>query len=77
MIPEVKRTMKAILDGVMSWAARMRSPSFSREGESRTTRKLPWEKEWMQSGIGSKRLVVEDAIEGGICVFGRLGRSIC
>jgi hypothetical protein len=33
--------MKDILAGVRCWHAMMRSPSFSRSGESRTTRKDP------------------------------------
>lgn len=40
--PEVYRIMKAIFSVVMSWAAMMRSPSFSREGSSRTMMKLPF-----------------------------------
>ena len=39
--PLVCRTIKAILSVVTSSAAMMRSPSFSREGESRTMTKLP------------------------------------
>jgi len=33
--------MKAIFSEVMSWAAVMRSPSFSREGSSRTIMNSP------------------------------------
>jgi hypothetical protein len=39
--PEVWRIMKAIFSVVMSWAAMMRSPSFSREGSSRTIMNSP------------------------------------
>ena len=39
--PLVCRIMNAIFSGVMSSAARMRSPSFSREVESRTMMKSP------------------------------------
>lgn len=42
MRPEVWRIMKAILEGVR-WAQDMiRSPSFSREGESRTMMNSPF-----------------------------------
>lgn len=39
--PEVWRIMKAIFSAVMSCAAMMRSPSFSREGSSRTMMNSP------------------------------------
>lgn len=54
MRPEEWRIMKDILEGVMSWAGMMRSPSFSREGESSTIMKLPERKEEMQEEIVSK-----------------------
>jgi len=53
IMPEVWRTMKAIWEGVMALAAMMRSPSFSREGESRTTRKEPDLKDSMQDSMVS------------------------
>lgn len=40
--PEVYRIMKAIFSGVISEAAIMRSPSFSRERSSRTTMNSPF-----------------------------------
>lgn len=39
--PEVWRIMKAIFSGLMSWAAMIKSPSFSREMSSRTMMKSP------------------------------------
>lgn len=48
--------MKDIWEGVMWVAEIIRSASFSRWGESRTTRKEPEEKDWMQVGRGSKRV---------------------
>lgn len=55
IIPELWRTMNAIWEGVIADAAIIRSPSFSRSGESRTTRNSPARKEAMQLSIGSKR----------------------
>ena len=40
--PEVWRIMKDIFEGVRQEAAIIRSPSFSRVGESRTTMKSPF-----------------------------------
>lgn len=40
--PDVYRIMKAIFSGVISEAAIMRSPSFSRERSSRTTMNSPF-----------------------------------
>lgn len=51
--PEVWRTMKDILAGVMSSAAMMRSPSFSREVSSITTMNSPRAKAARESGIES------------------------
>ena len=42
MMPVVCETMKAMVDAVMCWAAMIRSPSFSREGESSTMMKRPF-----------------------------------
>lgn len=42
IMPEVWRTMKAIFSGVMSLADIIRSPSFSREVESRTMMNSPF-----------------------------------
>ena len=42
----VYRIMKAIFSVVMASAAMMRSPSFSRSAESRTTMKLPFSRRW-------------------------------
>ena len=55
MRPLVWRTMKAILSSVTSSAAMMRSPSFSREGESRTIMKWP---DSVIEGEDVRRLVV-------------------
>lgn len=54
MRPLEWRIMKAIFSVVTSWAAIMRSPSFSREGESSTIIKLPREKAEIQEAIESK-----------------------
>jgi hypothetical protein len=48
--PEVCRTMKAIFSGVMSLADIIRSPSFSREVESRTTMNSPFS---VEGGVGN------------------------
>ena len=76
IIPEECRTMKAICAGVIFEAAIIRSPSFSREGLSRTTMKDPDEKASMQDSIGSNSaasgcvpFVVGGAVESTI--FGR------
>lgn len=57
IMPEEWRTMNAIWAGVICEAAMMRSPSFSRSGESRTTRNSPARKEVMQDSMGSKSLL--------------------
>jgi len=51
--PEVWWIMKAIFGGVMAEAAIMRSPSFSREGESRTMMKSPFLNAVIASSIES------------------------
>lgn len=60
----------------MCWAAIIRSPSFSREGESRTTRNWPWAKEVMQDSMGSKVIsevaVVVGAVVKGVAVGSRV-----
>lgn len=45
--PELWRTMNAIFEGVMSSAAMIRSPSFSRERSSRTTMNSPFSGIWL------------------------------
>lgn len=56
--------MKAIFSVVMAEAAMMRSPSFSREGESRTTMNSPF-----SGGVSG--------VVGGRGVEGREGRTEC
>ena len=62
--PEVCRIMNAIFSVVMSEAAMMRSPSFSREGESSTTMNSPLRKAVIASGIVEKPGEVE--VGGGM-----------
>lgn len=74
MIPEVWRTMNAICAAVILLAAMMRSPSFSRSGESRTTRKEPARKESMHDSIESNW--GSGVMSVGGCVCGtKLGAS--
>lgn len=60
IMPEVCRTMKDICWGVIVEALMIRSPSFSRSGESRTTRNSPRLKADIQDSMGSKS--VEDIV---------------
>lgn len=68
MRPLEWRIMKAIFSAVTSWAGMMRSPSFSREGESRTMMKFPEAKEEMQEGMESK--IGSGVLEGMVVVAG-------
>lgn len=78
IMPEVWRTMKAIFSGVMSLAAIIRSPSFSREVESRTMMNSPFsgrrgrvssERGWVCMGRAGRERMDGVLTEGGDCVF--------
>ena len=64
MRPEVCRIMKPIFSDVMSEAAMIRSPSFSRDRESKTTMNSPLRKAVIVSRIVEKPGAGE--VEGGM-----------
>lgn len=70
IMPEVWRTMKAIFSGVMSLADIIRSPSFSREVESRTMMNSPFLKAAMVSSIVSNSWMISE--EGILIVYGNM-----
>ena len=61
--PEVYRTMKAIFSVVISEAAIMRSPSFSRDRSSRTTMNSPFSVQMSTSDVQKR---VEWSVKGTV-----------